>query len=307
MRESLIVLLLGMLVACGRAEDTRVVSAGTTREPLIYAVNYPLAWAAEQLAGEWAEVKFPMTTGGDPAFWQPGPEQLAGFQRADLILLNGAGYARWLSRASLPENRRLDTSRAFAERYITLDSGPVHSHGPEGDHSHAELAFTVWLDLGLYQEQVQAIAAALTRMYPDQAAGIEVIENALLEQLLTLHREMQGLGKAYNSAPVLYSHPVYQYFERAYGFNGRALHWEPDQFPAEEEWAALQSLLSVHPAGVMLWEDEPLSKTRERLRGLGIEVVVVAPMGNRPSQGDFLTGMSDNVERLGKTVDAHVD
>ena len=31
----------------------------------------------------------------DPAFWQPTADEIARMQRADLILRNGAGYAKW--------------------------------------------------------------------------------------------------------------------------------------------------------------------------------------------------------------------
>lgn len=310
MRRLFVLLLSGMLVACGRGGDTPAVAESTNikaRPPIIYTVNYPLAWAAEALAGDWAEVVFPMHTKGDPAFWSPLPEQVAQFQQADLILLSGAGYARWLSRVSLPENRLVNTSRGFVDRYIPAEGGPVHSHGPEGDHSHGELAFTLWLDLALYQQQIRAVAAALALTYPQQADGIAARETQLLAQMAPLHDELQALGRAYGKAPVLYSHPVYQYFNQAYGFNGHALHWEPDRFPPEEEWSALRALLTGHRAKLMLWEDEPLPETRERLAELGIEAVVFAPMGNRPSQGDFLSGMADNVERLRMATGQHVD
>jgi zinc transport system substrate-binding protein len=307
MRRLLIVLLLGTLAACGRGEDTPSVRDNTPGAPIIYTVNYPLAWAAGRLAGDWAEIRFPMSEQGDPAFWQPGTEQLAQYQQADLILLNGAGYARWLSRASLPQNRLVDTSRAFTDRFISVDSGPVHSHGPEGDHSHGEFAFTLWLDLDLYARQVQAIAAAMARHYPRRAQDVAAREKELLADLGALDRELQAIGRAYGDAPVLYSHPVYQYFERAYGFNGHALHWEPNRFPPEKDWSALGVWLAEHPARIMLWEDEPRPETRERLRGMGLNAVVFAPMGARPEREDFLSGMSDNLERLRGAAQQHVD
>ena len=96
----------------------------------VYAVNYPLAWAAEQLLDDGGVVHFPVPAGIDPAFWEPDLAAIGAFQQADVILVNGAGYARWLKRAALPANRLVDTSRSFADQLISLDSGPVHSHGP---------------------------------------------------------------------------------------------------------------------------------------------------------------------------------
>ena len=108
----------------------------------IYTVNYPLAYFAERLAGDLAEVRFPAPPDVDPAFWKPGADVVAAYQRADLILLNGAGYAKWVDKASLPRSRLVDTSRAFADKYIQAPSAVTHSHGPGGEHAHSGTAFT---------------------------------------------------------------------------------------------------------------------------------------------------------------------
>ena len=57
-------------------------------------------------------------------------------------------------------------------------------------------------------------------------------------------------------------------------------------------------LLSRHPATIMLWEGEPLAETAARLRELGIDPVVFDPTANRPDEGDYLTVMEANVDRL---------
>jgi len=289
------------LVACGEGVDTEKLpnSAGAAEHPpQIYTVNYPLAWAAQQLVEEGAEVRFPAPGDIDPAFWQPDLDTVAAYQQADLVLLNGANYARWLSRVSLPENRLVDTSHAFTGQLIAADAGPAHSHGPEGAHSHDIVAFTVWLDLSLYVQQVQAIAAVLATKFPQLTDSIAVRNTELIDRLTDMDAQLMKLGSHLNGVPVLYSHPVYQYFQRRYKLNGLALHWEPDQPPSAQDWAALDALLKQHPAQVMLWEDEPLPATRARLKEHGVEAVVFMPMGNRPPDGDFLSGMSANIDRL---------
>jgi zinc transport system substrate-binding protein len=299
--KSFLILTLLLLVACDRSTDVKVVSSNpgaAQGPPQIYTVNYPLYWAAQQLVGEGGDVHFPAPTHIDPAFWQPDAKAIAAFQQADLILLNGASYARWVSRVSLPVNRLVDTSRAFATQLIPLDGGPVHSHGPQGDHSHGEKAFTLWLDLGFYVQQVQATAAAIARKFPQLASNIAAREKELVEQFVAMDGALKRLGREFDGAPVLYSHPVYQYFDRRYQFKGRALHWEPDQLPSPEDWSELRALLVQYRAAIMLWEAEPLPETRAGLRELGVESVVFRPMGNRPDEGDFLSGMSANIERL---------
>ena len=289
------------LCACGQDSDT-VVSSGDggadTTIVSVYSVNYPLAWAAEQLLGESAQINFPAPQDIDPAFWQPDLETVSAYQQADIVLLNGANYARWLPRVSLVENRLLDTSRAFRDQFIPMNKGPLHSHGPEGQHSRGEFAFTLWLDLSLYLQQVNAIATALQERQAQQPEGIARRQQGIVERITALDAELEKLGQTFNGAPILYSHPVYQYFNRRYHFNGRSLHWEPDQLPSKQDWSELVSLLEHHAASVMLWEAEPLTQTRDRLAELGVAVVVFNPMGNRPEVNDFYTGMTANIDRL---------
>jgi len=98
--------------------------------------------------------------------------------------------------------------------------------------------------------------------------------------------------------PLVASHPIYQYLARRYGLNLRAVLFEPDAFPDEAGWTALEHLLAEHHATTMLWEGEPTSETAARLREMGIETVVFDPCGNRPATGDYLAVMEANVESL---------
>jgi zinc transport system substrate-binding protein len=100
----------------------------------IITVNYPLAYFAERILGEHGNVSFPAPAGVDPAYWSPEPEIIAEYQQADLILLNGAGYAAWTANATLPRSRLVNTTAALTDqliswRYRVHDlAGPGYSH-----------------------------------------------------------------------------------------------------------------------------------------------------------------------------------
>ena len=72
----------------------------------------------------------------DPAFWEPSDEVVAEMQGADLILMNGASYAKWAEKVSLPMNTRVDTSAGFAGVLLTEKGSVSHSHGDGVVHSH---------------------------------------------------------------------------------------------------------------------------------------------------------------------------
>ena len=264
----------------------------------IYTVNYPLAYFAERIGGDLATVSFPAPPDVDPAFWMPDAETIAAYQGADLVLLNGADYAKWTAKVSLPRSRLVDTSRGFKDQYIQQPSMTTHSHGPSGQHSHGGTAFTTWLDLDQAAQQAEAIAQAMTRKRPDAKAQIERNLAALKSDLLGLDARISEITHRAPGRPLLASHPVYQYLARRYGLNLTSVMWEPDEVPSESQWTELEGMLKDHPARWMIWEGQPAAKTIERLRALGVETAVFDPCANRPSTGDFLSVMNANAESL---------
>jgi zinc transport system substrate-binding protein len=268
----------------------------------IYTVNYPLAYFAERIAGDLAEVTFPAPGDVDPAFWMPDAETIAAYQAADLILLNGADYEKWTGKVSLPRSRLVDTSRAFRDAYIREAGGITHSHGPGGEHDHGGLAFTTWLDLSQAAQQAEAIAQALIRKSPDAKEEIERNLHALRDDLLALDERIAEITRTDPGRPLLASHPVYQYLARRYGLNLISVMWEPEELPNEGQWNALEGILEDHPARWMLWEGEPGQATATRLRALGIDSLVLDPCANRPAKGDFLTVMTDNASNLDRII-----
>jgi zinc transport system substrate-binding protein len=257
-----------------------------------------LKYFAERIAGEHARVVFPAPADVDPAYWMPDAKTISDYQRADLILLNGANYAKWVNKVSLPRFRMVNTSAAFKDRYIEAAEMLTHSHGAEGKHGHEALAFTTWIDFGLAAEQAEAIAKALSRKKPALKDTFQSNYEELKRELLKLDRDIKEVVSKEQSKPVVVSHPVYDYFARGYGLNMRSVHWEPDEIPMTEQMLELHSILRDHPAKWMIWEGEPVEESVKRLKAIGLQSVVFDPCANAPDQGDFMSVMRQNVENL---------
>ena len=279
---------------------TVAVSTAIAEEPRlsVYTVNYPLEYFAGRIGGEYVDAVFPAPADVDPAFWRPDPATLAAYQQADLILLNGAGYAKWLSLVSLPRRKLVDTSASFDERYIMTEGAVAHSHGREGDHSHAGAAFTTWLDFSQAAQQAKAVRDALSRLRPEHSEAFEANHRALERDLLDLDAKLKAMIASEPNKPLVASHPVYQYLARRYSLNLKSVMWEADAMAPEAEWQALEKLLEDHPAAWFLWEGEPLVKAVSLLETIGLRSLVFNPLGNRPESGDFLAAMRKNVDNL---------
>ncbi len=267
-------------------------------KPTVYVVNYPLQYFTERIGAEHVKVVLPVPADADPAFWQPDVNTIVAFQRADLIVINGANYAKWLKTASLPKAKIVNTSKGFKAQYIEIKDTVTHRHGPTGEHLHTGVAMTTWLNFRQAAQQAQAILAALSRLLPQQPSAFQQRYTGLERDLLALDQRLDEIIADKRTQPLLASHPVYSYLAVRHGFNLKSVLWEPEVVPDAEQWQSLQAILQAHAAKWMLWEGAPLPASVERLQTLGVNSVVFDPCGNIPKQGDFLSVMQQNVENL---------
>ncbi|MDJ0858828.1 MAG: metal ABC transporter substrate-binding protein, partial [Dinoroseobacter sp.] len=241
--------------------------------PTVVAVNYALSYFAERLGGSDIEVVFPVPDGVDPSFWRPGISDISTMQNADLILLNGAGFATWTAKASLPRSRILDTSRGFEDRFITTET-VTHSHGEGGEHSHTGTASFTWLDQELAILQAAAIAEALAQRGLAEPATVETRMAALTEDLTALDAAAERLRPLAEGKVLIATHPRYQYLARAYDLDIRSLDWEAGAAPDKDQLADLEALVKDSGALVLLWEAQPTDEARAAIRELGLADVV---------------------------------
>jgi len=263
----------------------------------IITVNYPLYYFAQQLAGDLATVILPVPAGTDPAQWNPQLEDVLRMQQAELIILNGAGYSTWLDKVSLSPNQLVNSSLDSKDQWIALDGQTTHSHGPGAEHSHSGYAFTTWMDLTLAKKQASAIARALSQRWPAQQQAIALRETRLLETLTELDIAYQQLAVDLAGKNLIYSHPVYQYFERRYQLAGESLHWEPGEMPPEKDWRYLQNRVAGKSDSLFIWEDVPSTGIAERMAAMGLLSVVIRPAANTSSK-DWLGEQQANLKRL---------
>lgn len=271
----------------------RAVLAAAGPDAYVVAVNNPLAYFAQRLAGDAIEVRLPVPEATDPAFWQPDVDDILLLQGAELVLLNGAGYSPWLNKVAI-SRRSLVVTIAQAS-WIPLQDQVTHSHGPRGDHAHGGHAVTTWLDMSLAATQARAVAEALKSLLPEQANGIGAELARLEADLAALDQGFQSCATGLADRQLVYSHPVYQYFERRYGLPGTSLHWEPDAMPSEEQWQALGRMREAN--SLFIWETLPNDDIAARMTAMQLPFVVLDPAANRAEQ-DWLATQQANLARL---------
>jgi len=133
-------------------------------------------------------------------------------------------------------------------------------------------------------------------------ASFEQGYTALERDLLELDERIRALTSAKKGFPLLGSHPVYQYLAQGYELDIRSVHFEPDELPDHDGWHDLEHLMEERSAKWMLWEGEPMDEIVAKLKELGVESAVFDPCGNKPSAGDFLSVMKQNITNLEKVL-----
>ncbi|MEM9348811.1 MAG: metal ABC transporter substrate-binding protein [Pseudomonadota bacterium] len=266
-------------------------------KPRIVAVNYALQYFAERLAGDSADVVFPVPTDADPSFWRPSISDISAIQSADLILLNGAGFATWIDRVSLPRSRVVNTSRTIEDQFIVTES-ITHSHGDGGEHSHEGLASYTWLNPVLAAAQAEAVAAAIVARGVASDAEVETRLAALLSDLEELDADAKLALSAAAETPIIATHPRYQYLADRYDLSITSLEWEAGAAPTAEELAELRETVSNTGARILIWEASPPDAGVQATADLGLTNVIFEPMAHAPSDGDFTEYFSVAVGRV---------
>jgi zinc transport system substrate-binding protein len=301
--RTLLVSVVLLVAACGgeeRPTNSGDPSAPESKNTLVVTSNYPLYYFAARIAENVdvaPDIVFPDIE-GDPAFWIPSAEQIQLLQSADVVVLNGAGAESWLNLITIDRRRLVDTSVSITGRLIPLEDSVQHQHGPEGEHSHQGTAFTTWLDPQLAIAQAQSVTNALIELAPSGETRFRDNMAKLEQELMQLDSQLAEVFAQLDGRPVLFSHPVYQYLQHRYGINGQSVHWEPEQVPTISAWIAMQQITATHPATIMIWEDEPITSTAQRLSDAGVISVYFHTEANKPEQGDYLSVMRANGSRL---------
>lgn len=294
-------LVLALLMGCSDPQEPTDAPRSTADPdvPLsVYAANYPLKYFAERIGGAQVRVGFPAPAGIDPAYWKPTADEVAAYQSADIVLLNGASYSGWVAYSSLPLFRTVDTSAPFRNQYIPFEGKVTHSHGSDGEHEHGKVAFTTWLDPILAIAQATSIRDVLVSRYPEHEDAFNQGFDSLAADLKELDDSLSAAFALVGEQPLIFSHPVYQYLIRRYHINGESVHWEPDRMPTPEQWQELDQLLVRHPARWLIWEADPDPSTVDESKGRGLDSLTFDPCANTPAEGDYLSVMRENARRV---------
>jgi len=302
-RISVVALLVAVFgVGCGREDPSSKARIG---KPVVYTTFYPTKYFAERIGGDLVRVVCPVPVNEDASFWMPDRETVRAYQEADLVVVNGAEFAKWVQKVSLREHRIVNTAKPLADELITFEHATVHSHGTAGDHAHEGLDGHTWVDPVNAAVQAYEIRKALAKRFPEHGPAFEKGFAALAADLDALDKKLGAYQAACADQPLLASHPAFNYVARRYGWNIANLNLDPGEMPSDEVIQAIETTLREHPAKFLVWEAFPSRAIADRLEEeLGLTSIEFSPCELLSEEDlacgkDYLNVMWKNLENIG--------
>ena len=195
-----------------------------------------------------------------PHTYQMRPSEARALNGADLIVWIGEAMETFLdrpienlgSRASVLTLHEVPGIFLLRNRKGGIweddDHGEPHvdereSHG----HDHDEFNMHVWLDPGNARRIVDAVADALARIDPLRAGTWRANAAAMRKRIDALDSSLRERMSPVRGRAFVVFHDAYQYFERAYGLNGKgAVAVDPARAPGAKRLVELRAALVEH-------------------------------------------------------------
>ncbi len=299
-------LVLGGIVLAGCARDDQAVPAETQQAgPLtVYTTFYPTQYFTVRIGGDLVNVVCPVPADEDAIFWMPPDEIIQQYQQADLIVVNGAGFAKWVDKVVLPQSRVVDTAKSFSDTFIHYEKATVHSHGMAGEHAHEGLDGHTWVDPVNAIAQAKAIKDALVARLPGHQKQIEQGFTALEADLQNLDQTLRAYAEGYDQKPFFASHPAYNYIARRYDWKIINLDLDPEEMPSDEAIADMKQNVTDHGVKYLVWEGTPTDEIATRMEDeVGVINIVFSPCELITSEeladgDDYLRVMQTNLKNI---------
>ena len=305
-----------LLAACASTETTTSPTADpvetTVAEKIqIVAGFYPLAYAAESIAGDLADVISLAGPGVDAHDLELTASDVAKITDADLVI-----YIPNFIPALDAVIKTLDSSKVInATEGITLLEGKADSHSHEGhsddEHSDDEHSDDEHSDEGLSDPHVWLTPKNMITLGGTIAQAIGAIQanDQIATNQASFESSLTALAGEYSTKlancsvkAMIVSHEAFGYLAKEYGFEQVGISGlSPEAEPSPARLAEVAKIAKAEQATTIYYEtlvDPKVAKTlAEELK---ISAAKLDPLESPPATGDYLSAMQENLGALFK-------
>lgn len=296
---ALALMAVGLLAACGGSATPSDGSTSPSTGPTIVAAFYPLAYAAEQVAGPDATIINLTPPGAEAHDLELTAQQVAQIADADLVLYI-PGFQPAVDEAV--EQQAGDRALNVTEAIELL---PAEEHGDEhaGEEEHAALDGDphVWLN-PLNMATIGGEIAARLSSNSSIAATAEKGASDLRASMEALNAEWAAGTAACTIRDLVVSHEAFGYLAAAYGFTQVGIAGlSPEAEPSPARLAEVAKFVQDNGITTIYYETLVDPKVAQTVAAeTGAATAVLDPLEGLPEGyvGDYVTVMKDNLAQV---------
>lgn len=297
---------LGALSAC--SSDSA--ATGNTDKFDVVASFYPMAFLAEQIGGDHANVTSLTEPGQEPHDLEISTKQRAQLEEADAALyLKGLQPAVDEAVSQTGIKTKID-----AAGLTTLEDHGSTEHDHAGEEGHAEEEGHseeeehardphIWLDPVKYAEVAQGVGKAFEKADPDHAADYKKNTAALVKKLNGLNGEFENGLKNTKTKVFFTNHAAFGYLAERYGLTQEAISGlDPESEPSAARVKELQQEAKADGVTTVFYETLVSDKTAKTLaRDAKLKTDVLDPLEgitDKSRGDDYFQVMEANLKAL---------
>lgn len=198
--------------------------------PSIVVTTSILGDVVENLVGDQADVEVLMPRGADPHEASLSSRQADDMSRADLVVVNGAGFEQGMDRVidsveadGTPVFAAADEADllSFDDQHERQEAAADDDHADEGHgHDDDDLDPHFWTDPTRMADATRALSARLAEVDGIDAAALDRATSAYLDELAALDTDLADVLATVPEADrtLVTNHEVFGYFAERYGF-----------------------------------------------------------------------------------------
>ena len=252
----------------------------------IVASFYPMAFFAQQIAGDNAVITNITPAGAEPHDYEPSTQQIAQMERANLVILNG-NVEPWA-------NKIKANIQNSSTKIISVSDSIATNKDPH-----------VWLDPVLAKQEVQHISNAIIAINPTNADQYKQNTTSLLTKLDQLDSAYKtGLAQC-STKDIVTSHDAFSYLAQQYGLHQVPIAGlSPDEEPSTQALIATAKLVQEKNIQYIFFESLVSPKLAQTIatetHTQALELNPLEGLTTDQQQGgeDYFTVMYNNLHNL---------
>lgn len=242
--------------------------------------------------------------------YQLTPQDLKTLEKADILVVNGAGMESFLEDiiSQYPELEIIDASNGLELLEETSheheDETEDHEHEDETDDHNHEYNAHIWVSVSGNIDQVKNISSQLKELDPENKTQYEDNTNEYVSKLESLSTEMHAELDSLSNRTIITFHEAFPYFAKEFDLNiAGVIQIEPDSEPSAKEIENIIQTIEDNNITALFTEPQYSSKVASTIAAeTGAKVYELDPIvtgdATADAYDDYINKMKENLNVL---------